>query len=570
METRRHNVLLSLFLLFLLCRPVAAQDPVYKAPFLEQAEKNFEFGLLQFERGAWNSAAIQFESIIRELPINHRTTAAYVMAARAQHFDGKHSPALRLIEELHRNFPESSYLAEACLIAGDAALAAGSRSAALQWYVRSWLSEDADRTTLTASIQKLQPAQIPAGELRPVRKLMEQAEIDSTLVALLQGQTPTVPARSVGTTAQTGAPAAQPPAAPVPVAANPDAPVRIVAAFPLHEKDPRRAAVVRDLRDGVLAALDLHREGKKHMVEFELIDNSDKDSLRRALDRLDRDNRVMVLLAGAFSDDAEIVARMAAEKGMVVLLPTATADGLSREGSNIFQLNTPILQRARLLADFSYLELDAQEAIVIAPGQTYARSMAETFMTRAKELGMTVRHAGWYGAGGENATDICRRIADSGVKNGILFAPVQSRDDIVAVLKGMSDAQLSLPVVGGGNWNHPDIIASHARDLTLYFESDVDADTTADAYGRLSSAFGQRSPRPLSREALFGADAMRIALAVTGPGPCTRKEVRKRIADVFEGLRAPVNFLEQRVNAAMNIIECRRGVPRKHEAFHSK
>lgn len=560
MEIRRHNVLLFLLLLLLAYRPAAAQESVYKAPFLEQAEKKFEFGLQQFERAAWNSAAIQFESIIRDLPINHRTTAAYVMAARSQHFDGKHSPALRLIEELHRNFPESRYLAEACLIAGDAALAAGSRSAALQWYVRSWLSEDADRATLTASIRKLQPDKIPPGEFRPVRKLLEQAGTDSILVALLQGQLPAV-ATQPGRTASPRDHSA------VPI---PDAPIRIVAALPLHEKDMQRAAVVRDLRDGILAALDLHREEKKHAVEFELIDNSDQDSLRSAIDRLDRDNRVMVLLAGAFSDDAEIVARMAAEKGMLVLLPTATADGLSRIGSNVFQLNTPILQRARLLADFSFLELDAQEAIVIAPGQTYARSMAEAFMVRGKEMGMAVRHAGWYGAGGESATDICRRIASSGVKNGILFAPVQSRDDIVAVLKGMSDAQLSLPVVGGGNWNHPDIIARHARDFTLYVESDVNADTTTDTYRRLAAAFAERSPRPLSREALFGADAMNIALAVTGPGPCTRKEARKRIADVFEGLRAPVNFLEQRVNAAMNIIECRNGSLRKHEAFHSK
>ena len=134
----------------------------------------------------------------------------------------------------------------------------------------------------------------------------------------------------------------------------------------------------------------------------------------------------------------------------------------------------------------------------------------------------------------------------------------------------MRAAQLDLPVVGGGNWNHPDIIVGHGSTFTLYFEADVLADTTAAAYPEAVEAYAGRSARPFSREALFGFDAMSIALKVAAHPGASRNDVRRRIRDVFEGLRAPVNFLDKRVNAAMNIIECRRGRFVRHEAFHAK
>jgi ABC-type branched-subunit amino acid transport system substrate-binding protein len=556
MEIMRYSTLLLALLFY--CSAVSAQQ---EAPFLEQAQKKFEYGLLQFELSHWESAAKQFEEIARKYPLNHRSTAAYIMAARAFLLDGQSSVCLRLIEELQKQFPASNYLSEGYLIAGDAAVAAGSRSTALRWYVQSWLEENSDRPTLTQRIESIQPETISTGEWRTINELLSRTPHETDLLAILHRENQQNPSLAAGSQSK-AKPTAQ-------ERFSFEAP-RIAVALPLHEKDPLRSGIVRDIRDGILAALDIHRAIGKKFVTMELLDSGDDDSLHSAIDRLEKNERAMVLIAGAFSEDAERVSRIAAERGLLVLIPTATAEGLTKLGSNIFQLNTPILQRARLLAEYSYLELDAQEAIVISPDQSYARDMADAFADRCRALKIPVKLAGMYGNNGEGMRNICAGIKLSGAKKCILFAPVQSRDDIVAVLEGIREAQLNIPIVGGGNWNHPDLLALHGKGMTLFFESDVVEDKSSEMYSLLREAFANRSSRQLSREALFGFDAMQIALSLIDDEQCTRKSVRTRIANVFDGLRAPVNFMMQRVNASINILRCQNGVISKQEAFHAK
>src|SRR5690606_23389964 len=107
MEVTRHSSFCVLLLL--LAGGLAAQQRI---PFDEQAQKAFDYGLLKFNTRAWESAATQFERVARGDPPTHRSTAAYVMAARAHVLGGKYRSALRLVEELHHRFPGSRYLAE--------------------------------------------------------------------------------------------------------------------------------------------------------------------------------------------------------------------------------------------------------------------------------------------------------------------------------------------------------------------------------------------------------------------------------------------------------------------------
>ncbi len=547
----------SLLLLLFLCGAASAQE---QAPYLEQAQKKFEYGLLQFELSHWQEAARHFDEIAHSYPLNHRTTAAYVMAARAFLLAEKPTLALRLIEDLQNRFPASRYLGEGSLIAGDAAMAAGSRATALQWYLRSWFAENGDRNALRNRIAAVEPETIPVGERRFVLEILRASKPDSSLSALLQWEITAQPSVSAPTDAN-----------PTKLKSmNADGPPRIAVALPTKETEPQRAGIMRDIRDGILSALDIHREMQRFPVLIELLDSRDEDSLRHAIKRLDADPRAMVLIAGAFSEDAATVSRLAAERGLLVLIPTATAEGLTDPGSNVFQLNTPILQRARLLADFSQIELGAREAIVIAPDHSYARSMADAFMERCRALDIPVRLAGWYGKDKAEVQRICRTLAGSGAKNCILFAPVQTRDDIVSVLEGIREAQITLPIVGGGNWNHPDLLERLGQGTVLYFESDVVVDSSTAAYAALRRAFSVRSSRPLSREALFGHDAMQIALKVLSDEFCTRKSVRRGIMGTFEGLRAPVSFLRHRVNCSMNILVFKGGTISKREVFHSK
>ncbi|MBR9978840.1 MAG: amino acid ABC transporter substrate-binding protein, partial [Bacteroidetes bacterium] len=451
------------------------------------------------------------------------------------------------------------------LLAGDAGIKAGSRITALRWYVQAWFAEEVDRSRLSRRIAAARPAVTPQGERMLVREVMPRNHNDSTLLALLQWDTEN------GSEEKNRPDSMRRTKSTVQIRET----MRIAAALPLRQTDERRAAIVRDLRDGMLAGLDVHRRKQNNNrdaidISFELIDSTDKDSLRHALTRLERDQNALLLFGGAFSDDADRVCRNAAERGMLVLVPMATAEDLTEYGTNIFQLNIPILQRARFLADYAALELNASKAFILAPDHSYAREMAETFIARCGIVGIEVLQSVYYDKSAQGIKDLCRSLSQHDVKNGILFAPVQHRHDIVAVLEGIRETSLTMPIIGGGNWNHPDLLKRMSHEITLYFETDVVTDSSTAEYRLLRDAFAGRSSRMLTREALFGYDAMKIALEVTDKKPYGRKSTRKRIVNVFEGLRAPVNFLHQRVNAAMNMMLCRDGTIRRLEPFHAK
>ncbi len=542
----------------LLCLMVSALPAQERVPHDAAAEKKFQYALEFYEKDAFYSAATQFEKLALEYPLNHRSTAAFIMAARAHLRAGAPVRGLRLLEDFRTRFPESEYQAESWLISGDASLAAESPARAVECYLRAWINGLPDTIVLKERLTALNKPALTAFDRRVAHNLLSKTRNGAALATIIGLDE----AASTGEVKKTGS---------GPEGIEGTSPAIVAVALPLHGEEKGKSRLVTEILRGMKAALRMREQTDAFPVEMELFDAAKTDSLVDWIAALEKNPRIIALLAGAFSKDARQICEAAAERDIPVLLPTATDDGLTRLGSNIFQLNTSMEERARLLADFAGLELDADEVVVLAPNSSWPRAMAEVFIERGRKLGLRVSDPVYYDPKQGGIISACEKIRHAqGAKNRILFAPVRSRKDIAAVLEGVERSGCVHTVLGAGNWNYPDLLLRHGHALTVYFEADVAPDSNSATLKALRTVLGLSSGRPIPAEVLFGYDAMSLILSLLDEGPITRSEVRRLLRGIYHGLRAPVNFSESRINGAMNVLRYRDGSVQQLESFYAK
>lgn len=90
--------------------PAVAQESELVDP---EAEFVFEEALGIFEDGHYGSAFRRFERVYSDYPLNRKTTAAWLMAGKSLYRHGEYSRAIDVLSHFIREFPASSYQADA-------------------------------------------------------------------------------------------------------------------------------------------------------------------------------------------------------------------------------------------------------------------------------------------------------------------------------------------------------------------------------------------------------------------------------------------------------------------------
>lgn len=87
--------------------------PAGEIPRIEAAETEFVQALQAFERGDYGLAYRQFRRVIDAYPAHRRTTAAWIMAAKALYRMGEYDHVIRWADEFMARYPTSRYRSEA-------------------------------------------------------------------------------------------------------------------------------------------------------------------------------------------------------------------------------------------------------------------------------------------------------------------------------------------------------------------------------------------------------------------------------------------------------------------------
>ena len=290
---------------------------------------------------------------------------------------------------------------------------------------------------------------------------------------------------------------------------------------------------------------------------------SSPDSLQRLLRGLAADAATIGIIGGVFSADAAVVAHAAQGSGLPCILPAATAENLSSPGGTVFQLNTPFSVRGALLAEYVARNKPHARVAVLAPLESFARSMAVAFVDRARELSLSVEIVSWYSQGTKDFRSqykaVAAKIAPSD-SAAVLFLPVPTWDIAAALLDGARVGGFRATLLGAGDWNHPALYANSTMEgMRVEFESDYAVVTGFSQYQAFKTAFEKRTGREVSRHAVFGYDAARFLLNALSPGFDTRQEMLRRMRIVYVGLRSPIDVSEGQSNRGLNIMTVSRG-----------
>ena len=406
-------------LLAVLASPSPAQVELFV--FRPEAEAVFVSGMEAFSAGAYDSARARFSRCLTAFPRHHRVSAAYVMGAKASYHLADYQESVRLAKNLIDLFPSSSYVDDAHYTLGlsyyrlgrfddaaqellfarqstnDSALATRSetflgvviadhltldqvkslRDAARSVPVRNFLTiRLADKAYRTGNIQ------LPLELLRPFRGYPpDMAYVQEGLVLLERIE-------------RGGS-------------------IDIAAILPLMSSSKQQATkeLGTELLNGIRLAVSEHNKvglPKVNLVERD--SQRDPGIAARVVTELCSEDKIMAVIGPIFSNETFAAAGIANARGVPLITPTATANGIAAIGPFVFQLNPDYETRGRAVARYAVDSLGLKTFGVLAPagGTGSGRAMAEAFIEEITALGGEIVDAEWYD---EGATDLRFQIS---------------------------------------------------------------------------------------------------------------------------------------------------------------
>jgi hypothetical protein len=533
----------SALLVFLLLLPwyMHGQKQI---PWNESSEKAFRYALQVFERGDYLQAGGRFEEIAFKSELHHRSSAAIVMACRAWFRSGNTERCRAMVDSLLHRFPDSRYVPEALRIAARSYQEEGNDKEALYSLTLAALRCREDCRDIETSLHGIL-VDIPAEHRKSVaERLFRQGIAFDELRRL--AIVPSKAEASSSNRTQWHRPT-------------------LLALLPTGDHRPRVKTIAEEIQRGIMLALQRFNASYTMDAQVHVVDNANLvtlDSIFYTLQNID------ALLVGAMSEDARHCITALRSHDVPILLPTANDADLTQLSPAVFQLNAPLQLRAMLLADFVHFSLDTDEIMLLRCRDPLLRRMSDEFVRRMRQHGRRVQLRSRHSSV-ELAQAIQAFNSMHGGKSRLLVAPALSSDDIEAVLHAVSGVDGDYQLLGMGNWYQENTLRRFSH-VTVIFDSDEPVQERKDDGKHYTDSGEQTDSYMLSRHAMFGYDACSIALGIAARVRGDRSAFIAALQDVFEGIRAPVNFMTGRSNASLALYKYERGVFEKLESIYAK
>ena len=375
-----------------------------------EVEREFVEAMKSFQAGSFDTAAVLFVRTLREYPRSHRTTGSFIMGAKAYYELKNYRESIRLLKDLIDLFPQSSYLDDAHYTLGlDYYQLGRYEDAASEFMVVFQTSHEPRLLTrsekmldiLTSSyltlaeLQLLQP-DAKSSELRALvtvrvaEKLLKTGDLASAQEML----------RTV---------AALPPfikyvgeALSILEQLEKRGGVKIGVVLPLMLKaeNPSIRALGVEFLQGIQLAVDEYNQTVAVKIGLEVRDTERDPSIAaRQVADLCSDENISVVIGPVLSNEVFASAGIANERGVPLITPTATANGIAAIGPFVFQANPDFDTRGRDAAAFAFSALQAKSFAVLAPSDAVGRQIAESFIAEVQALGGVLMDAQFYPAG---------------------------------------------------------------------------------------------------------------------------------------------------------------------------
>ena len=437
---------LIVFLTVLLTGALSAQED--SLTFRPDVERLFVSAMKHYGDAQFDSAAVLFVRCMKEFPYNHRTTGASIMAGKAYYRLGNYRESVRLLKNFLDLYPVSRYLPDAHYTLGlDYFRMLRYEDAATEFSLA--YETTADAVTRDRSLRLLDELALTYLSVAELQLLIGSSASDPVKVLLTLHLAERIYRTGDVKSAQDLlAPVALlPPSTPYVDKAIDllqriqfSGSIKIGAVLPLMLKSQQASMreLGVDLLDGMKMAVEEYNLVNLPKVNLEVRDSErDPGVAARNVTELCSDDEVVAILGPVFSNEAFACAGIASARGVPLLTPTATANGIASIGPYVFQLNPDFEVRGRAMARFAFSD-GSRRFAVLSPVEQIQKSMADAFIDELGKLGGELIDVQWYQAG---ATDLRiqlstmrQRALDKTEPYVINFASRLTYDDLKKIL----------------------------------------------------------------------------------------------------------------------------------------
>jgi branched-chain amino acid transport system substrate-binding protein len=435
----------SYFLLFLI--PLLVSSQQRQIQYSDRAEQTFRQGLDLFERQDYRAALARFNEILDIGSVTHRTTAAYLMSAKAMIELGQNREAVRRLQLFLDRFPRSLYTADTYFTIGIGFFRERRYDDALFNFLRAVELANGQETRgyAEAYIANIISNHISTDELRQAYE-DSRGDYAPGYLALALGQRYMTTGNLLGAREileKTLEKYWQHPLAPelrlMLERVGEGVSVKIGVILPLFEHYPAEpvARIGRELLQGIRYAVDEHNAHSSVKIYLDVRDSERLPSrAARHVQELVNDNEVIAVIGPIFSDEVFATAGVANSRGVPLITPTATADHIAAVGRYIFQTNPDYRTRGRLMARFAVEKMGYKNLAVLAPADSHGKDIAEGFRDEVGNLdGAYIMVNEWYRTGETNFRQQFYNIRSRGLQDSlhlyISFSGNINRNDIM-------------------------------------------------------------------------------------------------------------------------------------------
>jgi ABC-type branched-subunit amino acid transport system substrate-binding protein len=411
----RHHPRLTFLTLFfsLSAAPLYGQESL---EYSERAELLFTQGIEQFSAERFEESVESFDGIIRQFSFNQRTTASYVMKAKALFMLNKNLEAARTLTLFLSEYPSSNYFADAEFMLGLVHLRIRRYNDAVQSLINAWrktppiLRAKKLERDILAALDGIIDAHL---EIEAVRQLLRESRsvreraffwlkvgekdakegkiseaaiaVDTLTYHYPQGLFAN---RVAALRARVERPGS----------------VKLGALLPLmkNSKPSPTQEVGTEIYEGIVFALEEYRQDPSMRVKVTLATrDTERDPLvaTRGTDELTSDAEIIGIIGPVFSNTTSATVGLANARGVPLVTPTANSNGIAAVGRFIFQANPDYETRGRAMARYAVNQKGLNNLAILAPIDTYAKFMAEAFASEALRLGANLLGTEWYERG---------------------------------------------------------------------------------------------------------------------------------------------------------------------------
>tara|TARA_B100000470_G_scaffold202832_1_gene175924 strand:+ start:2187 stop:4043 length:1857 start_codon:yes stop_codon:yes gene_type:complete len=132
-------------------------------------------------------------------------------------------------------------------------------------------------------------------------------------------------------------------------------------------------------------------------IAFMIKDNEgDEIQTIRVVNELEKNPAVKAIIGPISETNAIIAANSLQGKNIPLLIPSATLDGITSLGNNIYQFNSNLSVRGKIAARYITKILELDSIAVLAPADNFGHALTDAFVKEVDQLGKKIVGVEWY------------------------------------------------------------------------------------------------------------------------------------------------------------------------------